>query len=94
MSLLKHSLLKRLARNIDLGISPLRWIDLYSAQYISDCQQEGYQGEGQQDVVALAVLVSFASSSGETYLSLSNLPKICYRHLNFQISLLQSGRTN
>ncbi len=75
MSLLKHSLLKRLARNIDLGISPLRWIDLYSAQYISDCQQEGYQGEGQQEVVALAVLVSFASSSGETYLSLANLPK-------------------
>jgi len=80
MSLLTHHLLKHLAENIDRGISPLRWIDLYSAQYIADCQsgqtdQQEKDGGEESYLVALAVLVSYVSSKGETYLNLSQLPR-------------------
>jgi len=80
MSLLTTPLLKHLAKGIDKGLSPLRWIDLYSAQYIADCHQQVTDATDEliddslHDVIALALMVSFISSKGETYLSLNNLP--------------------
>ena len=107
MSLLTHPLLKRLAENIDRGISPLRWIDLYSAQYIADCQsgntdqqeKEGREERDESYIVALAVLVSYVSSKGETFLDLSQLPKevlSSYKFADFsqKESLNQLGRSS
>ena len=80
MSLLTHPLLKHLAKSIDKGLSPLRWIDLYSAQYVADCHQkvsdaiDASHDERLQDVIVLALMVSFVSSKGETYLPLNDLP--------------------
>jgi len=81
MSLLTQPLLKHLAKSVDKGLSPLRWIDLYSAQYVADCHQrvcgtaDESLEESLQDVMVLALMVSFVSSKGETYLALNNLPK-------------------
>lgn len=80
MSLLTHPRLKNLAKSVDKGLSPLRWIDLYSAQYVADCHQsvsgeiDVSHDERLQDVIVLALMVSFVSSKGETYLALNNLP--------------------
>jgi len=76
MSLLKYPLLLGLAKSITRGLSPLRWIDLYSAQYIADGHLSLTDNkDGNDQVVALGVLVSFVSGKGETYLDLENLPK-------------------
>jgi len=90
MSLLTHPLLKYLESLIDKGLSPLRWIDLYSAQYVADCHHkiddtnEGPADDYQQDVVALALMVSFVSSKGQTYLPLDNLPNDILATYQFQ----------
>jgi len=74
MSILSHALLRRLSNAIDKGTSPLRWIDLYAAQYVIDClsteAQETPAGST-DDLVALVVLTSYVSSQGRTYLDLS-----------------------
>ena len=41
MSMLKHPLLLALSKRVDKKLSPLRWIDLYAAQYIADLYREG-----------------------------------------------------
>ena len=40
MSMLKHPLLLALSKRVDKKLSPLRWIDLYAAQYIADLYLE------------------------------------------------------
>ena len=89
MSMLKQPLLKHLEKRIDQGISPLRWIDLYSAQYVADCHltehtNEESRNQIQQDIVILALMVSFVSSKGQTYLTLDNLPKDILPTYQFQ----------
>lgn len=72
MSLLTHKLLLRLADAIDQSISPLRWIDLYAAQYVLDCHGGGKASESDA-LAAITVALSFAGTRGETCLSLSAL---------------------
>jgi exodeoxyribonuclease V alpha subunit len=82
MSLLTYPLLKHFAGAVDKGYSPLRWIDLYAAQYViegsgtvSDAAPSTSNhivASSQLDqLVGLAVLVSYLSSQGEIYLSLT-----------------------
>ena len=76
MSLLRYPLLLGLAKSIKRGLSPLRWIDLYAAQYIADSHLTDTGNTDDNDhLVALVVLVSFVSGKGETFLDLDNLPK-------------------
>lgn len=90
MSLLTHPFLKHLENRIDKGLSPLRWIDLYSAQYVADCHttetdtKEEATGDSQQDVIVLALMVSFVSSKGQTYLPLDDLPNDVLATYQFQ----------
>jgi len=90
MSLLTHPFLKQLESRIDKGMSPLRWVDLYSAQYVASCHQkvgdtnEGLADNYQQDVIVLALMVSFVSSKGQTYLTLDDLPNDVLATYQFQ----------
>ncbi|MFT6123160.1 MAG: exodeoxyribonuclease V alpha subunit [Oleiphilaceae bacterium] len=96
MSLLTHPFLKHLANRIDKDLSPLRWIDLYSAQYVADCHQKesvplagstehvGAKDANQHDIVVLALMVSFVSSKGQTFLQLDNLPNDVLATYKFQ----------
>ncbi|MFT7184760.1 MAG: exodeoxyribonuclease V alpha subunit [Pseudohongiellaceae bacterium] len=93
MSLLTHPFLKHLENRIDKGLSPLRWIDLYSAQYVADCHQKETDitdiksdatDDCQQDVIVLALMVSFVSSKGQTYLPLDDLPNDVLASYQFQ----------
>lgn len=94
MSSLRHPLLKHLARSVDQGLSGIRWIDLYAAQYVADCQSntvtervdniQTTKQSGQQDVIALALMVSFLSSKGQTFLALNSLPTDVLAGYQFQ----------
>ena len=86
MTMLKYSFLKQLAKRVDQGISPLRWIDLYSAQYVANChsQNSNPADECLRDVVVLALMTSFVSSKGDTYLALDDLPTDILATYQFQ----------
>jgi len=70
MSLLRHPLLIRLAEKLEHGESALRWIDLYAAQYVADCDHQA----ADDSLVKLALLASFSSGQGATHLALEKLP--------------------